>query len=278
VPTGIAALAAGALIATTISLVRDGEVAVAHTPTPTAAQSQDAAGDARSGARSEAVEPATTDAVPPAVPWPEPDGAATPIDAVRGFIDGLDAGDAEDACRLMHPRYRDAFDSYADFAGELAPAARYGPFAALGGADYQSAMFEEAAVGEAVAVVSVYGRINRDGVPVTETFSMVARESPSGWLVEAGGEGGSEFQEPAEPGEQVVLGEDLVVWTPSAGLSAVLAVVDGAPRETVVTELVDPSETAEIRVQEHRPGVQQLVIGVLREDGSVDTVATHFRT
>ncbi|MGQ0572795.1 MAG: hypothetical protein ACT4RN_01180 [Pseudonocardia sp.] len=270
---GIAALAAGALIATTVALA-GGPAPIEVSTAADAGSEAVVAPGAGSGPGAPAAGPAPVPLPDPTTP--EPDGAATPVDAVRGFVGSLDAGNAENAYRLMHPRYRDAFDSYAEFAQELTPAPRFGPFAALGGAGYQSAVFEGEVAGEAIALVSVYGQITRDGSPVTEAMSMVARKADSGWLVEDGGEGGSVFQEPGDPGEQITAGDDLVLWTPSAGLSEVLAVVDGEPRDTVVTELVDPSETAEIRVDEYSPGGQQAAIGVLREDGSVDSVATYF--
>lgn len=277
---GFAALAVGALIATAVALVGGGGQPVAGTPAQALAESrQEAPADGGSqdgGSQDGEPEDGEPEAAAPPVPGPQPDGAATPIDAVRGFVAGLDAGNAETAYRLMHPRYRDAFDSYADFADDLAPAPRFGPFAALDGAGYQSAVFEGTVQGESVSVVSVFGEITRDGTPVTEAVSLVARKAASGWLVDVGGEGGSVFQDPAEPGEQIAAGDDLVVWTPSAGLSEVLAVVDGEPRDTAVTELVDPSETAEIRVDDYSPGGQQAAVGMLREDGSVDTIATHF--
>lgn len=211
----------------------------------------------------------------PLADGPAADGAPTPIDAVRGFVASLGAGDTASAYRLMHPRYRDAFGSFAEFSGH-APTGRFGPFAALGGAGYQSAVFDGGVEGEAVALVSVYGAVMRSGTPMTEAVSMVARKAASGWLVEVGGEGGSVFQTPAEPGAQVTAGDPLVFWTPSAELTEVLAVVDGEPRGTEVTELVDPSETAEVRIADYSPGGQQAAIGVLRADGSVDTVATYF--
>lgn len=272
---GIAALAVGALIATVVALLSgsaDEPLPVDIAAAPTAAEARSTASDA-TGAPA-APGPA---AVPTPAAGPEPDGAATPIDAVREFIAGLAKGDAENAYRLMHPRYREAFDSYRAFADELPPARTFTPFAALGGAGYQSAVFDAKIDSEAIALVSVYGEITRDGASVTEAAALVARKATSGWLVEAGGEGGSVFQDPGEPGEQLTAGDDLVLWTPSAGLSEVLAVVDGEPRETTLTELVDPSETAEIRVDEYSPGGQQVAIGVLRDDGSVDAVATCFQ-
>lgn len=269
----IAALAAGALVATAVALISGGGDVRPPMPTLTsesAAQVQPRATEEGPAADTNSAAPA------PGPAAPDPDGAATPIDAVRGFVAGLDSGNAEAAYRLMHPRYRAAFNSYPAFVDDPAPATTFGPFAALGGAGFQSAVFEATAQGESVAVVSVYGEVTRDGVPVTEAVSMVARKAASGWLVEAGGEGGSVFQEPADPGEQITAGDDLVLWTPTDGLSAVLAVVGGEPRETTVTELVDPSETAEIRVDDYSPGSQQVAIGILREDGSVDAIATYF--
>lgn len=302
VTVGFAAIAAGALIAATVALVGGGTTAPEPTTRALLPAAMDTDGDgvadgtapedgplAASGGGSDPAQGTAgstdpgpgpgADAAgpeqPPASDGQAPDGAATPIDAVRDFIAGLGAGDTAKAWQLMHPRYRDAFDSYADFAGG-APTARFGPFAALGGAGFQSAVFDGKVDGEAVAVVSVLGAVARGGAPATEAVSLVAREAESGWLVEVGGEGGSVFQSPAEPGGTLAAGDPIVVWTPSAGVTEVLAVVDGEARDTEVTELADPSETAEIRVSDRSTGGQQAAIGVLREDGSVDTVATHF--
>lgn len=263
---GVAALAVGALVA--IVVVSAGG---------SGAGEQAAAPGAATAPGLGSVAPGPTPSGPGAEPvTPAPAGAATPVDAVRGFVAGLGGGHAENAYRLMHPRYRAAFDSYATFLDDPAPTATYGPFAALGGPGYQSAVFEATPQDESVAVVSLSGEVMRDGVPVTEAVGMVARKAASGWLVEAGGEGGSVFQRPAAPGDLLAAGDDLVLWTPSAGLSEVLAVVGGEQQETVVKELVDPSETTEIRVGDHSPTAAQMAVGILREDGSVDTVATYF--
>lgn len=208
---------------------------------------------------------------------PPVDGAATPVDAVRGFVSSLDAGNDENAYALMHPRYRDDWPFYGEFAADPGPAAEFAPFAALGPGAYQTAAFTQKVQGEAVALVSVYGEVTENGQPATLALAVPVRQAASGWLVDAGdGDGGSVFQNPAPAGEQIQAGSDLVVWTPSAGLGEVLAVVDGEPRPTSVQELDDPGETAEIRVDDYSPGVQQAAVGVLREDGSVDAVATFF--
>jgi hypothetical protein len=212
----------------------------------------------------------------PAGAAPDPDGAATPVEAVRGFVGSLGAGNPEQAYRLMHPRHRDRFDSYAAFLTDAGPAEQFGPFAVLGDGAYQSATFAGEVANEQVAVVSVYGTVTRDGEQRTEAVSVAARRAGSGWLVDAVGSGGSVFQNPGTAGEQLTAGEDLVLWTPSGGLLEVLAVVDGEPRTTTVTELDVPSETAEVRVDDYSPGVQQAAVGVLREDGSVVGVATFF--
>jgi hypothetical protein len=300
VRVGIGALAAGALIAAATVLATGDPVVAPGRPIPAAqptamdtdgdgvldgmpmqelAAGSDTASNDTASNDTTAAEQASLGGVPaaeqPPTDGPEPVGAATPVDAVRGFVASLGAGDRENAFRLMHPRYREAFGSFAEF-GEDAPVGRFGPFAALGGAAYQSAVFDAAPDGEAVAIVSGHGEIVRERVPVTESVSLVARRGPTGWLVEAPGEGGSVFQIPGTAGDQVSAPAALVVWTPSVGLAEAVAVVDGQPREAAVTELADPIETAEIRVTEYSPGGQQAAVGVLREDGAVDVVSTWF--
>lgn len=207
---------------------------------------------------------------------PDPDGAATPVEAVRGFVGSLGAGNREQAYRLMHPRHRDRFDSYGAFLADDGPTEQFGPFGVLGAGAYQSATFDGEVANEPVALVSIHGTVTRDGEQQTEAVSVAARRAATGWLVDAAGSGGSVFQNPGTAGEQLTAGEDLVLWTPSGGLLEVLAVVDGEPRTTTVTDLDVPSETAEVRVDEYSPGVQQAAVGVLREDGSVVGVATFF--
>lgn len=204
---------------------------------------------------------------------PVPDGAATPIDAVRGFVAALGRGDTAGAYRLMHPRYRAAFGTYAGF-GENAPVQRLAPFAVLGSARYQSGVFRARVDGETVAIVSAYGRVVRDGTERVAVLGMVARRSTSGWLVELSGEGGSAFRRPESPGEQVTAGTPLLVWTPSEGLTEVLAVVDGEPREASVIPLADPADMTEIAADGSSAGHRQVLVGVLRADGSADVVAS----
>lgn len=196
-------------------------------PGPTAVATSDVDVDAEPGEDGGDGDP-ESDASDP--DGPDPDGAATPVEAVRGFVGSLDAGNREQAYRLMHPRHRDRFDSYAAFLADAAPAEQFGPFAALGAGAHQSATFAGKVADEQVAVVSIHGTVTRDGEQRTEAVGVSTRRAGSGWLVDAVGTGGSVFQNPGTAGEQLTAGEDLVLWTPSGGLLEVLAVVDGEPR------------------------------------------------
>ncbi|MGE3659761.1 MAG: hypothetical protein AB7G09_00470 [Pseudonocardia sp.] len=224
-----------------------------------------------------AARPAPSAPAPPTADGPVPDGAATPIDAARGFVAALAHGDTEAAYRLMHPRYRAAFGTYAGFA-ERAPTARFAPFGVLGSAHYQSTTFEERVDDEPVAVVSTHGLVSRDGTERAETLAVVARRGAEGWLVEVAGEGGSAFRRPEAPGERVAASDPILVWSPAGEIAQeitdVVAVLDGEPATTTVTPLADPADTVEIRIGEHAPDARQVLVGVLRSDGSVDTVAT----